>query len=78
MGKNHISNQIRTLRFFHNEMTQQELAKKVGVTRQTIIALEQGKYSPSLELAFRIALAFEVPLEEVFSYETEETGAELS
>ena len=78
MGKSHISNQIRTLRFFHNEMTQQELAKKVGVTRQTIIALEQGKYSPSLELAFRIALAFDVPLEEVFSYEAEETGAELS
>jgi putative transcriptional regulator len=52
-------------------MTQQQLAKKVGVTRQTIIALEKGKYSPSLELAFRIALVFDVPLEEVFSYEDE-------
>jgi len=52
--------------------TQQELAKKVGVTRQTIIALEQGKYSPSLELAFRIAMVFDVPLEEVFSYDDED------
>jgi putative transcriptional regulator len=68
MGKSRISNNIRKLRFFHNEMTQQELADKVGVTRQTIIAMEQEKYSPSLELAFRIALAFGVPLEEVFSY----------
>ena len=71
MGKRRINNNIRKLRFFQNEMTQQELAQKVGVTRQTIIAMEQGKYSPSLELAFRIARAFEVPLEEVFSYETE-------
>ena len=68
MGKSHIRNNIRTLRFFHNEMTQKELADKVGVTRQTIIAMEQEKYSPSLELAFRIAHAFGVPLEEVFSY----------
>ncbi|HSL43123.1 MAG TPA: helix-turn-helix transcriptional regulator [Anaerolineales bacterium] len=52
-------------------MTQQQLAEKVGVTRQTIIAMEQGKYSPSLELAFRIALVFGVPLEEVFSYDPE-------
>jgi len=59
------------LRFFHDEMTQQQLAEKVGVTRQTIIAMEQEKYSPSLELAFRIALVFEVPLEEVFSYDAE-------
>ena len=71
MGKGRITNNIRTLRFFKNEMTQQQLAKQVGVTRQTIIALEKGKYSPSLELAFRIALAFEVPLEEVFSYDPE-------
>ena len=71
MGKGQINNNIRKLRFFHNEMTQQELAQKVGVTRQTIIAMEQGKYSPSLELAFRIALAFGVPLEEVFSYDAE-------
>lgn len=68
MGTSHISNNIRTLRFFNGEMTQQELAEKVGVTRQTIIAMEKGKYAPSLELAFRIAIAFEVPLEEVFEY----------
>ena len=71
MGKSRISNNIRQLRFFHDEMTQQKLAEKVGVTRQTIIAMEQEKYSPSLELAFRIALAFGVPLEDVFSYTPE-------
>ena len=71
MEKRRINNNIRKLRFFQNEMTQQQLAEKVGVTRQTIIAMEQGKYSPSLELAFRIALAFGVPLEEVFSYDPE-------
>ena len=71
MAKYRINNHIRKLRFFQNEMTQQELAQKVGVTRQTIIAMEQGKYSPSLELAFRVALAFEVPLDEVFSYDPE-------
>ena len=71
MVKRRINNNIRKLRFFHNEMTQQQLADKVGVTRQTIIAMEQGKYSPSLELAFRVALAFEVPLDEVFSYDPE-------
>ena len=74
MGKSRISNNIRKLRFFHNEMTQQQLAEKVGVTRQTIIAMEQDKYSPSLELAFRIARIFNVPLEEVFSYEATEDG----
>ena len=68
MGKSRVSNNIRTLRFFSDEMTQQHLAEKVGVTRQTIIAIEKGKYSPSLELAFRIAHVFGVPLEEVFSY----------
>jgi putative transcriptional regulator len=72
MSKRHISNNIRKLRFFNDEMTQQQLAEKVGVTRQTIIAMEKGKYSPSLELAFRIASAFGVPLEEVFSYEPDE------
>ena len=72
MSKHRINNNIRTLRFFNDEMTQQQLAKKVGVTRQTIIALEKGKYSPSLELAFRIALVFGVPLEEVFSYDLED------
>ena len=72
MGKGQIHNTIRTLRFFHSEMTQEQLAEKVGVTRQTIIAMEKGKYSPSLELAFRIALVFKVPLEEVFSYQVED------
>lgn len=76
MGKTQIKNSIRTLRFFNDEMTQQALAEKVGVTRQTIIALEQQKYSPSLELAFRIAHAFGVPLDEVFSYEPED-GSDL-
>jgi putative transcriptional regulator len=71
MGKGQIRNQIRTLRFLNGEMTQQALAKHVGVTRQTIIALEQEKYAPSLDLAFRIARTFNVPLEEVFSYEAE-------
>ena len=66
MEKQKIKNQIRRLRFDANEMTQEELAKKAGVTRQTIIALEAQKYSPSLELAFRIAKVFNVPLEEVF------------
>jgi len=64
-----IHNNIRKLRFEHNEMTQQELADKAGVTRQTIVAIEKGNYSPSLELAFRIALVFDVPLEEVFYVE---------
>lgn len=64
-----ISNNIRTLRFFASEMTQQELAENAGVSRQTIIAVEAGKYSPSLELAFRIADVFEVSIGEVFSCE---------
>jgi putative transcriptional regulator len=68
MGKSTIHNNIRTLRFTHDEMTQKELAQKAGVTRQTIIAMEQEKYSPSLELAFKIARVFGVPLEQVFSY----------
>ena len=70
MPKSQVSNNIRKLRFEHDEMTQQQLAEKVGVTRQTIIAMEQGKYSPSLDLAFRIALVFEVTLDDVFSYTT--------
>jgi putative transcriptional regulator len=69
VGKLHIGNNIRKLRFEHNEMTQQQLAEKVGVTRQTIVAIESAKYSPSLELAFNIALAFDVPLEAVFFVE---------
>ncbi len=64
-----IENQIRRLRFEQGEMTQQALAEAVGVTRQTIIAVEKGKYSPSLEVAFRIARAFGVGLEEVFQFE---------
>jgi putative transcriptional regulator len=64
-----LSNQIRRLRFDHDEMTQEELAARAGCTRQTIIALEQGKYVPSIELAFRIARAFSVTLEDVFQYE---------
>lgn len=72
MSKRRINNNIRTLRFFQDEMTQQQLAEKVGVTRQTIIAIEKGKYAPSLELAFRIALVFNIPLEEVFSYDLED------
>ena len=63
-----ITNRIRRLRFDRNEMTQQELAEKAGCTRQTIIAVEQGKYVPSLELAFSIAEALGVPLEEVFQF----------
>jgi len=70
-GKGQIHNNIRTLRFHHNEMTQTDLAAQVGVTRQTIIAIEQGKYSPSLEVAFRIALALGVQLNEVFWYDPE-------
>lgn len=72
MGGSRIRNNIRTLRFFNDEMTQEELAKKVGVTRQTIIAIEKSKYSPSLELAFRIAHVFGVPLEEVFTFDPED------
>lgn len=68
MSDSRITNKIRVLRFHHNEMTQQELADKVGVTRQTIVAIEHGKYSPSLELAFKISEVFSTPLEEVFSY----------
>ncbi len=64
-----ITNHIRRLRFENNEMTQEELASKAGCTRQTIIALEQGKYVPSIELAFKIARVFGVKLEEVFRYE---------
>jgi putative transcriptional regulator len=64
-----ITNEIRKLRFFANEMTQQQLAEKVGASRQTIISIEAGKYSPSLEMAFRIAEAFNVKISEVFDYE---------
>jgi putative transcriptional regulator len=63
-----ITNRIRRLRFDSDEMTQQELAERIGVTRQTVNAIELGKYSPSLEVAFRIAAVFKVPLDEVFQY----------
>ncbi|MCL4255526.1 MAG: helix-turn-helix transcriptional regulator [Anaerolineae bacterium] len=69
MSKSQLSNNIRKLRFEHDEMTQQQLADKVGVSRQTIVAIEKGNYSPSLELAFKIAHAFGVPLESVFSFD---------
>jgi len=68
MSKAKISNNIRKLRFEHGEMTQQELADRVGCTRQTIIALEQEKYVPSLGLAFEIAIVFEVNVDNVFDY----------
>ncbi|MGR4889855.1 helix-turn-helix transcriptional regulator [Sphingopyxis sp. LARHCG72] len=64
-----FTNDIRTLRFLAGEMTQGELGDRVGVTRQTIAAIEQGKYSPSLEVAFRIARCFDKPLEAVFQWD---------
>lgn len=63
-----VTNSVRALRFAHAEMTQADLAERIGVTRQTVIAIEQGRYSPSLELAFQIARVFAVPLEAVFHY----------
>ncbi len=67
-----ITNNIRKLRFFAGEMTQQELAEKAGISRQTVISIEAGKYAPTLELAFRIADAFGVGIEEVFGYSMKE------
>ena len=69
MSKSELKNQIRRFRFENGEMTQQQLADKAGVTRQTIIALEAAKYAPSLLLAFKIAHAFGVSVEDVFQYE---------
>jgi putative transcriptional regulator len=69
MGTTPIRNNIRRLRFDANEMTQAELAERVGVTRQTLLAIEAAKYSPTLELAFRIAKVFGVPLDAVFQYD---------
>jgi putative transcriptional regulator len=63
-----VTNSIRALRFANGEMTQADLAGRIGVTRQTIIAIEQGRYSPSLEVAFQIARVFKVPLDDVFHY----------
>ncbi len=71
MKPTRVTNNIRALRFAHDEMTQAELADRIGVTRQTVIAIEQGRYSPSLEMAFRIARAFGVRLDEVFQYPEE-------
>ena len=71
MAKNHVRNNIRKLRFEHDEMTQQQLAERIGVTRQTVVAIEKEKYSPSLEAAFRIAAVFGEPLENVFSYDAD-------
>jgi len=64
-----ITNKIRRLRFDQDEMTQQDLAEQVGITRQTIIAIERGNYSPSLEVAFRIAGVFSLPVDEVFQFD---------
>jgi putative transcriptional regulator len=73
MGKpTRVTNEIRRLRFANGEMTQADLAERVGVTRQTIIAIEQGRYSPSLEMAFQIAQVFNVPLDDVFQYQMTE------
>ena len=73
MGSNRLSNKIRRLRFENGQMTQQQLADKAGVTRQTIIAIESGKYAPSLPLAFKIAQTFGVSIETVFQYEAEDS-----
>ena len=72
MKPTRIINEIRALRFAAGEMTQAELAERIGVTRQTVIAIEQGRYSPSLEVAFKIARVFAVPLETVFQYPGDE------
>jgi len=72
MGSERFSNKVRRLRFDNCELTQQQLADKVGVTRQTIIAIEAGKYAPSLPLAFKLARTFGVSIEQVFEYEDEE------
>jgi putative transcriptional regulator len=68
-----VTNRIRALRFEHGEMTQAELGRRIGATRQTVIAIEQGKYSPTLEMAFQIAAVFGVPLDDVFQYPVQET-----
>ena len=68
MKPTRVTNSIRALRFANGEMTQADLSMRIGVTRQTLIAIEQGRYSPSLETAFRIAHVFKVPLEDVFHY----------
>lgn len=69
-----VTNQIRALRAAHGDVTQAELAERLGVTRQTVIAIEQGKYSPSLEMAFQIARVFSVALDEVFQYQEDDAS----
>ena len=69
MAGTRVRNDIRRLRFQHDEMTQQELANRIGVTRQTVMAIEKARYSPSLEVAFRIARVFKTPLEMVFRFD---------
>ena len=73
MARNEVKNQIRRMRFENGEMTQQQLADKTGVTRQTIIAIEAGKYAPSLPLAFKIARTFGLPIEDIFQYGDEDS-----
>ena len=73
MRPTRVTNTIRSLRFARGEMTQADLADRIGVTRQTIIAIEQGRYSPSLEMAFQIARVFDVPLNDVFQYPDTDT-----
>ena len=73
MSSDRLSNQVRRLRFENGEITQQQLADRVGVTRQTIIAIESGKYAPSLPLAFKLARTFGVSIEQVFQYDEQET-----
>ena len=72
MSEYAITNSIRTLRFLRDEMTQKQLADAIGVTRQTVMAIEANKYSPTLEVAFKISLVFNLPLEEVFQYKTKD------
>lgn len=74
MKPTRVTNRVRALRFGHDEMTQAQLAERLGVTRQTVIAIEQGRYSPSLEMAFQIAKVFGVPLDDVFAYPDEESS----
>jgi len=78
MSKSNLTNNIRRLRFENGQMTQQKLADKVGVTRQTVIAIEAGKYAPSLPLAFRIARTFAVQIEQVFQYQDDDPQVSAS
>jgi putative transcriptional regulator len=77
MGKTSISNRIRVLRAEHGDISQSDLADRIGVTRQTIAAIEKSKYAPSLEAAFRIAAVFGVPFDQVFQYERDADAAFL-